>query len=139
MTPTNTKPRGGSRGAGFERKGSREYIDRVRQLYGARRAGDHPAGYLPRDWRRRLPDPAKYYAQHVDRLGNPNASGWAQGLCPFHDDHHPSLSVHVADGGAYRCMSCGASGRDVLAFHMARTGYGFKQAVRDLLGLGVRA
>jgi DNA primase len=94
---------------------------------------------IPDNWRDRLPDPAAYYAQRVAKLGSANGKGWAQGLCPFHEDHAPSLSVHVADGGAYRCMACGAKGRDVVAFHMARNGYGFKEAVRDLIGLEARA
>ena len=29
------------------------------------------------------------------------------GLCPFHDDHHPSLRVDPAKG-VYHCFSCGA-------------------------------
>lgn len=94
--------------------------------------------YLPRDWRNRLPAPEQYYALHVDKLGRPNGTGWAQGLCPSHDDQHPSLSVHMAEGGAFRCMACGVKGRDVVAFHMQREGLDFKQAVRDLIGLGVR-
>lgn len=38
----------------------------------------------------------------------------AKALCPFHDDHNPSLSV---DGqrGLYKCFSCGAGG-DVFNF-----------------------
>ena len=129
--PRNEKPRVRG-GAGIERKGSREYLNRVRQLYGGSRA----RAYLPTDWHQRLPNPASYYAQHVAKLGTPNAKGWAPGLCPFHDDHHPSLSVHVAEGGAFKCMSCGAKGRDVVAFHMRRTGLDFKAAVRDLIGGG---
>ena len=31
------------------------------------------------------------------------------GLCPFHDDHHPSLYVSPAKG-VWRCFSCGAGG-----------------------------
>lgn len=131
--PSNAKPQSGNRGA--DRKGNAAYINRVRAVYGAGRA----SAYLPTNWRQRLPNPASYYVQHVERLGKTNGNGWAQGLCPFHDDHSPSLSVHVAEGGAFRCMACGAKGRDVVAFHMARTGYGFKEAVRELLGLEVRA
>ena len=134
MHPGDEKPRvrGGAR---FERKGNPKYLDACRQLYGSRSAST----YLPRDWRSRLPDTATYYMQHLDKLGVPNGSGWAAALCPFHDDHHPSLSVHLVEGGAYCCHTCGAKGGDVLAFHMARTGYGFKEAVRDLIGLEVRA
>ena len=31
------------------------------------------------------------------------------GVCPFHDDHSPSMSVST-DKQIYRCFSCGASG-----------------------------
>jgi len=95
--------------------------------------------YLPKDWHDRLPAPASYYTQHLDKLGKPAANGWAMAICPFHDDHSPSLSVKLGSiKGAYHCHTCGAHG-DMVAFHMARTGYGFKEAVRELLGLEVRA
>ena len=55
------------------------------------------------------------------------------GRCPFHDDRHPSLSVNL-DTGAFRCRvpACGAHGRDVLAFHMARYGLPFAAAAKAL-------
>lgn len=95
--------------------------------------------YLPRDWRDKLPTPADYYAGHVDKLSHANATGWAQGRCPFHEDRHASLSVGVGTArGGWRCFaSCG--GGDLVGFHMRLTGLPFKQAVRDLLGLGVHA
>ena len=31
-------------------------------------------------------------------------------LCPFHDDHHPSLSVNL-EKDVYQCFGCGAKGR----------------------------
>lgn len=130
----NTKPRVRG-GAGFERKGNPKYLDACRQLYGTRSASTS----MPTNWRDRLPDPSTYYSRRLDKLTTPNGSGWATALCPFHDDHHPSLSVHVAEAGAYCCHSCGAKGRDVVAFHMAMTGLDFKAAVHDLIGLEVRA
>ena len=38
-------------------------------------------------------------------------------LCPFHDDHHPSLHINVTkhDGGIFKCFSCGWGG-DVFKF-----------------------
>jgi DNA primase len=91
---------------------------------------------IPDNWRDRLPDPASYYAQHVAKLGKPNATGWAQGPCPFHEDRNASLSVHITSmKGPWRCFaSCG--GGDLVGFHMRRTGLDFKGAVRDLIGLG---
>lgn len=95
--------------------------------------------YLPKDWHDRLPDPANYYAQHLDKLDQADTNGWASAPCPFHDDHGTSLSVkQVGAKGAYRCDTCGAHG-DMVAFHMARTELPFKEAVRDLIGLRGRA
>ena len=85
--------------------------------------------------RSRLPDPLSYYATELDDL---RASGHRSGQsatarCPFHDDQHPSLSVNL-DTGAFRCRvpACGAHGRDVLAFHMARYGLPFAAAAKAL-------
>ena len=90
---------------------------------------------LPADWRDRLPDPATYYATHVAKLSRPNATGWAQGVCPFHDDHSASLSVQVADPrGGWRCFA-GCGGGDLVGFHMRLRGMDFTSAVRDLIGV----
>ena len=95
----------------------------------------HSGARLPANWRDRLPDPAIYYAQHLDKLTKPNATGWAQARCPFHDDHNASLSVHVdSERGHWRCFAaCG--GGDLVGFHMRITGSTFVEAVRDLIGL----
>ena len=50
------------------------------------------------------------------------------GLCPFHDDHHPSLRVDPAKG-VYHCFSCGAGG-DVFRFVQEKEGCSFGEAVR---------
>ncbi len=50
------------------------------------------------------------------------------GLCPFHDDHHPSLRVDPAKR-VYHCFSCGAGG-DVFRFVQEKEGCGFGEAVR---------
>jgi len=88
---------------------------------------------VPHNWRERLPDPTTYYASQVTKLGKANANGWAQGVCPFHDDHNASLSVNVSEArGGWRCFaSCG--GGDLVGFHIKRTGLGFREAVRDLI------
>lgn len=81
--------------------------------------------------RNRLPDPLAYYATELDALRGHGQSATAR--CPFHDDQHPSLSVNL-DTGAFRCRvpACGANGRDVLAFHMARYGLPFAAAAKAL-------
>ena len=132
--PTNAKPHGGSRGAKIERKGSPAYLRAVAELYGTK-----APSRIPDNWRDRLPDPLAYYGQHVAKLGKVNALGWAQGQCPFHEDRNASLSVHVTgERGCWRCFaSCG--GGDLVGFHMRLRGLDFKAAVRDLLGMEVRA
>ncbi len=77
-----------------------------------------------------IPDALGYF---VDREGLRliGRGAWRSALCPFHDDHAPSLRVN-AESGAYRCMACGAKGGDVLDFHRARHSRSFVQAARDL-------
>lgn len=53
-------------------------------------------------------------------------------LCPFHDDHHPSLALHVA-GQFFKCHACGAGG-DVIALVMGLERCSFKEAVEKLGG-----
>ena len=51
-------------------------------------------------------------------------------LCPFHDDHHPSLGIHV--GGQYfKCHACGAGG-DVVGLVMGFEHCLFAEAVKKL-------
>jgi DNA primase len=83
-------------------------------------------GYFDRE---RLPDPLRYYGSAGLRLIG--RGEWKSAMCPFHDDHNPSLRVNAATG-AFRCMACGARGRDVLDFHRARYGFSFVDAARDL-------
>ena len=56
---------------------------------------------------------------------------WRSAMCDFHDDAKPSMRVNTLSGG-WCCMSCGASGGDVLAHYMARTGMGFIAAAKAL-------
>ena len=107
-------------------------ISGLRALYGQ---GNSTSARVPANWRDRLPDPATYYAQHVVKLGRPNQGGYAQGVCPFHDDHNASLSVHVTGERAhFRCFACGEKG-DMVTFHRKHTGLDFAAAVRDLIGM----
>lgn len=52
------------------------------------------------------------------------------GVCPFHDDSHPSLSVS-RDKQIYRCFSCGAGG-NVFNFLMNYEHKTFKEVLKDL-------
>jgi DNA primase catalytic core len=53
------------------------------------------------------------------------------GLCPFHDDHHPSLRVTLAKG-LFRCPSCQATG-NVIQFVAKKEGITERQAAIKLL------
>ena len=93
-----------------------------------------PSKRLPGRWRQRLPEPDTYYRQAVPSLGRARSDGWAQGLCPFHDDRTPSLSVNL-DGrrGGWICFAgCGKG--DLVGFHMRLKGLTFREAVRELVG-----
>jgi DNA primase len=79
--------------------------------------------------RDRLPRPADYFDAAGIKLSA--AGAWRNALCPFHEDHHPSLRIRI-ETGAFRCMACGASGGDVLAFHMRRHGLTFIDAAKAL-------
>lgn len=54
----------------------------------------------------------------------------ALGLCPFHEDQHPSLSVNVQTG-LYRCFSCDAKG-DVFTFYQRLKGVDFPTALKEM-------
>lgn len=52
------------------------------------------------------------------------------GLCPFHDDHSPSMRVY-ADRQSYRCWVCNAGG-DCFEFVKEREKVGFREALEIL-------
>jgi hypothetical protein len=112
-----------------ERRGGKAMLDSLRALYGDKR----PAR-IPDNWRDRLPDPAAYYGQHVAKLGQPKANGYALGLCPFHDDHTPSFGVNLTDPRGHWICYAGCGRGDIVAYHQRRTGLDFKAAVRELIG-----
>ena len=51
-------------------------------------------------------------------------------LCPFHDDHSPSFSVHP-EKQIYKCFSCGESG-NVITFVEKINGVSFEEALKIL-------
>lgn len=54
------------------------------------------------------------------------------GLCPFHEDHQPSLVVTPAKG-LFHCPACGAAG-NVIQFVAKKEGVSVKEAAHKLLG-----
>ena len=79
--------------------------------------------------REQLPNPGEYFRG----LGLKLTGGgeWKNAVCPFHEDHKPSLRLRL-DTGGFRCMACGAHGGDVLAFHMRLHGMQFIEAAKAL-------
>jgi hypothetical protein len=55
------------------------------------------------------------------------------GLCPFHDDHHPSFAVN-AEGNYWHCFA-GCGGGSIIDFWMRWQGCDFKTAIRELAGM----
>lgn len=57
------------------------------------------------------------------------------GLCPFHDDSHPSLHLFMGKDGVerYRCFACDAAG-DVIDFVAAMHGCNVMEAAKILTG-----
>lgn len=85
-----------------------------------------PRSRFRREW---LPSPLDFYrAEGIDLIGR---GDWRSAICPFHDDTRPSLRVHV-DRGAFRCMTCGAHGGDIIDFQMQLYEQTFREAVRAL-------
>src|SRR3990172_11480669 len=70
-----------------------------------------------------------FYKSHIPTL-KINGKSETVGLCPFHDDHHPSLSVNLSSG-LYNCFSCGAKG-DVFSFYENLREVDFKTALHDI-------
>ena len=93
----------------------------------------HRLTALPRDWRNRLPEPATYFARHLPGLSRPNAKGWAQAQCPFHEDRTASFSVNVVGTRGHWCCFAGCGKGDLLAFHMRITGLPFVSAACELI------
>jgi len=69
----------------------------------------------------------EFVSQYVDL--KPTASG-AIGLCPFHDDHHPSFGVN--DEGNYWHCFAGCGGGSVIDFWMMWRECDFTAAIREL-------
>jgi hypothetical protein len=75
-----------------------------------------------------LPPPASFYAANVEKF---RARGdRATGLCPFHKDKHPSLSIDL-ERGLWHCFTCDMGG-DVIRFIETRDRLSFKEAAKSV-------
>jgi hypothetical protein len=72
----------------------------------------------------------EFVSQYVEL--KPTASG-AVGLCPFHDDHHPSFGVNT-EGNYWHCFA-GCGGGAVIDWWMKWRKCDFTTAVRELAGM----
>jgi putative DNA primase/helicase len=73
-----------------------------------------------------IPDFYRTFIPSLKVNGKPEALG----LCPFHDDHNPSMNVNL-ESGLYCCHSCGAKG-DIFNFYMRFKGVDFPTALREM-------
>lgn len=78
--------------------------------------------------RDRLPEPMCFFESQG--LVLTSRGKWRTTRCEFHDGSD-SMRINT-ENGAWACMSCGAKGGDVLAYHMQITGVDFVQATKDL-------
>lgn len=74
-------------------------------------------------------DKVKFYQGLVPSI-RVNGKPEALGLCPFHNDHNPSLSVNI-ETGLFRCFSCNTKG-DIFAFYQKVKEVDFSTALREL-------
>lgn len=101
----------------------------VRTRAGRRPAGGRHRRRLPVERARRVP-----IREVARRLGMGEMEGkWGEPrvLCPFHDDHNPSLRLNTADG-LYYCDVCARGGDSIDLWRRVR-GVGFADAVRELV------
>ncbi len=78
-----------------------------------------------------LPTPVEYYAKTFPKLST--SQDWAKVICPFHDDHHPSLSINLREG-FFKCHSCDAKGGGITKFHMMKYNLPFRETIKQLEG-----
>jgi hypothetical protein len=75
-----------------------------------------------------LPDPVSYF--EGQRLTLTGRGKWRTTACQFHEGSD-SMRINTVSGG-WCCMSCGAKGGDVLAYHQQLHGLDFVDAAKQL-------
>ncbi len=96
-----------------------------------RSAGSRSLGWLLADDRVKQVKEANDIVEVVgEYLSLRKAGPTYKGLCPFHDDHHPSFDVDPRRQ-RYRCWSCGKFG-DVISFVQEHDHVGFVEALQLL-------
>jgi len=84
------------------------------------------------DFKNRILDRLSFESFYTGELENlkPTADDNYQTLCPFHEDHNPSLSVNFKTG-LFKCFGCKAEG-DIFTYYMLKHGCDFKEALAAL-------
>ena len=77
-----------------------------------------------------LPEPITYFENQGLTFKGNKSSPWITTACNFHGGSD-SMRVHVRSG-AWRCMNCGESGGDVLAYEIKHGGREFVDAAKAL-------
>ncbi|KKO19810.1 MAG: AAA family ATPase [Candidatus Brocadia sp.] len=72
---------------------------------------------------------SEFYQKHVSSL-KIKGKAEALGLCPFHQDKNPSLSVNI-QSGLFHCFACGCKG-DVFTFYQKFKGVDFPTALLEM-------
>ena len=62
-------------------------------------------------------DPRSFYNHELNRLGEPNNKGWAQAVCPFHNDTNP---VAVSEPSRRDTFTVSAATQRVRVFDFLR-------------------
>jgi hypothetical protein len=79
----------------------------------------------------------EYLTYFEPRLRLEGRGEWLEAVCPWHDDHHPSLRINTFTN-TWRCFACGAFG-DVVNWHARKLGVSDQVlAARDLEKYQVR-
>lgn len=73
----------------------------------------------------------EYYCNQFPKLRRNGK--WAKVICPFHDDHAPSLSINLNEGH-FKCHACGAKGGGIIKFHSMRYSMSYSEALKALQG-----
>ncbi len=60
--------------------------------------------------------------------------GWWKVLCPFHDDHKPSMGINQETGG-YNCLACGAKGNFIDLYSHVK-GIKYAESIEELTKRG---
>jgi putative DNA primase/helicase len=74
-------------------------------------------------------DYESYYRSNLDKF-RIESLGKGKGLCPFHDDQNPSLSVNY-ETGLWNCFA-GCGGGDAISFYQRLKGCDFKEALKRI-------